>query len=169
MNKKIKEELDNTFLEDLYEKTCGGNKDELTKIEVNELLKVLDEEQKHHLDNKNWNIINKQMLFILKQTFPNDKLKQKELYNKLKQEYRYVDEIHELDKGKFVRWIRENDGFMVNGAFVCNITTGFNGIIVSCINTNNKIMSYNFNKNISFQKLTVSEKIILEVKDFIMN
>lgn len=158
-------QIENTFLENLYEKTNGGNSDELSKIEVSELLKVLDEEKKHHLENKTWDIINGQTFSILK-TLIHDATTRREYYEKLKDQYRYIDEIHELDKGKYVRWLRE-DGLLTNGAIVCDITPGIEGIVVLCKNWQNSFMRYPFNKNATFQKLTVSEKIILEVKDFI--
>lgn len=157
--------VDDKMLEEFYEKTVGGDPNELSKVEVRELLKVLDEEKKHHLENKTWNSINQQTRFILKSSVRDAKTR-REYYEKLKDEYRYVDEVHELDKGKYVRWLKE-DEVLTNGAFVCDITTGIEGIIVVCKNAQNRFVRYNFNKNITFQKITVSEKIILEVKDFI--
>lgn len=162
---KIKER---TILEDLYEKTGGGDHNELSKIETTELLKVLNDEKKHHLENKTWTNINNQLLNILTTEFPNNKKYQKQIYKILENEYIYVDEIHQLDKGKFIRWIRD-DGLLTNGGFVCDITTGIEDIIILCKNSLNRFVRYNFNKNITFQKLSISEKIILEVKEFILD
>jgi len=161
----MKMSQENEFLEDFYEKTGGGDPNELSKLKIRELLKVIDEEKKHHLENKTWDTINKQIRYILKKSVSDENMR-REYYEKLKNEYRYVDEIHELDKGKYVRWLKD-DEFLTNGAFVCDITTGIEGIIILCKSAQNRFVKYNFNINLTFQKLTVSEKIILEVKEFI--
>ena len=166
MNRAATAADETAFLEDLYQKTGGGNPKELSKLEVSELLKVLDEEQKHHLENKTWKNINNQTKLVLKQHKILSAENRHEIYEKLKDQYKYVDEIHELDKGKYVRWMRE-DGFLTNGAIVCDITAGVEGIVIVCKNAQNRFIKYNFNTNATFQKLTIHEKIILEVKELI--
>lgn len=151
------------------EQFYGAGAREHTKLserETRELLKVLDEEEKHHLEDKTWKIINSQTRAILKQLPFLDTKTRREFYEKLKDQYRYVDEIHELERGKYVRWIRP-DGKLTNGSNIANITTGVDGAVILCKNAIGQYTKFVFNNNTTFQKLTDAEKIILEVKDIV--
>ena len=75
-------------------------------------------------------------------------------------EYRLVDEIYKLHKGKHVRWIREKGTNLTNGGIVVDIKFLDNGIHVVCKNKN-RFIQYKFDDCITFQKLSTDEQLIL--------
>jgi hypothetical protein len=88
----------------------------------------------------------------------------KENLTKLK-EYRYIDNINDLNYGSFIRCInlkKINNVCLNNGGFVCDIKIN-NGIEILCRNNYNKFFQIKFDENLIFQKLTEQEKIILNV------
>lgn len=92
-----------------------------------------------------------------------------ELHKKLK-EYRYVDEISDLQYGYYVRWISLKDPSnikLTNGAHICDIKILNEGIHVVCRNGYNRFMQINLDENLVFQKLTDQEKIILRTLDYL--
>ena len=97
-----------------------------------------------------------------------DKLKC--MHEKLK-EYRYVDEIKDINYGCYIRWfnLKEitpenvNDLKLKVGAFVTDIRVTDNGILISCVNIFKKHISIHFDEHLIFQKITNQERIILNV------
>ena len=88
----------------------------------------------------------------------------KQNLSKLK-EYRYIDNINDLNYGSFIRCInlkKINNLCLNNGGFVCDIKIN-NGIEILCRNNYNKFFQIKFDENLIFQKLTEQEKIILNV------
>ena len=76
-------------------------------MDVNKLLKALDDESNETLLNFTTDKIREMNLKILKELH----LTKKEtinIYNKLK-DYKYVDEMNELKYGTFIRWIPIED------------------------------------------------------------
>jgi hypothetical protein len=95
----------------------------------------------------------------------------KTLHTKLR-EYRYVDEISDLQYGYYIRWISlkdPNNIKLTNGAHICDIKILNEGIHIVCRNGYNKFMQLNLDENIVFQKLTDQEKIILKTLDYLKN
>ena len=94
----------------------------------------------------------------------------KSMHEKLK-DYRYVDEIKDINYGCFIRWINLksitpeniNDIKLTMGAFVTDIRVTDNGILISCINIFQKHLSIRFDEHLIFQKLTDQERVILNV------
>jgi hypothetical protein len=100
---------------------------------------------------------------LQKLQLPKDKLK--ELHKKLK-EYRYVDEIKDINYGCFLRWINLNNYDNINlttGAYLCEIQINDSGVGLICKNIFNKHFYVNMNEIILFQKLTNQEQILLSV------
>lgn len=86
-------------------------------------------------------------------------------------EYRYIDEIHELHIGAFIRWIKfksDNEISITNGALLMDVLFEDN-IQLLLKNNMNRFFRVNFNDNLIFQKLTDQEKIILFAIDNIDN
>jgi len=88
----------------------------------------------------------------------------KQNLSKLK-EYRYIDNINDLNYGSFIRCInlkKINNLTLNNGGFVCDIKIN-NGIEILCRNNYNNFFQFKFDENLIFQKLTEQEKVILNV------
>ena len=80
-------------------------------------------------------------------------------------EYRYVNNINDLNYGSFIRWInltKYDKLILTNGGIVCDIKIN-NGIEILCRNNYNRFFQIKFDENLIFQKLTNQEKIILQV------
>lgn len=95
--------------------------------------------------------------------------KLKSFHEKLKN-YRYVDEISDLQFGYYIRWIplRDPDDIkLTNGAHICDIKILDNGVHIICRNGFNRFMQLNLDENMVFQKLTDQEKIILKTLDYL--
>lgn len=93
----------------------------------------------------------------------------KTLHEKLR-EYRYVDEISDLQFGYYIRWIPlkdPNNIKLTNGAHICDIKILNEGVHIVCRNGYNRFMQLDLDENLVFQKLTSQEKIILKTIDYL--
>jgi hypothetical protein len=79
--------------------------------------------------------------------------------------YVYIDEIHELQKGRHVRWIRRIDAVLTNGGIVVDIKFLDNGTHVLCMNSQRRFIQYKFDDCITFQKMTLEEQVCLLAKE----
>lgn len=79
------------------------------------------------------------------------------------QNYRYIDGINELHKGKHIRWIRK--GKLTNGGILTNITIKDTGIHILCKNSLNKFITYKWDDCVTYQKLSMEEQLILIAND----
>jgi hypothetical protein len=100
----------------------------------------------------------------------NEKLK--DMHIKLK-EYRYIDDINNINCGCYIRWFNLKDITPENvndltpklGAFVTDIRVTNNGILISCVNIFKKHIAIRFDEHLIFQKITIQERVMLKVLD----
>jgi hypothetical protein len=92
-----------------------------------------------------------------------------EIKEKLKQ-YRLVDDIYLLHKGKHVRWINKEQkekkqNLLQTGGIVVDVKFARNGINIVIFNKYNKrCMQIQFDNVLIFQKLSFEEEMILHLK-----
>ena len=139
-------------------------KKEISKEKIQEWVNQIAEsssELPHYLENKTFNILSKEMENALIQNLISPKSFMEKLDG-----YRLVDEIHELFRGKYIRWIRKNNvkPTLTNGAMVMDIKFLPEGIHVLCRNGANRFIQIKFDDCILFQKLTDEEWMLLSVK-----
>ena len=117
----------------------------------------------HYLDGKTFNILSREINHVL---LENGCSSNKKLFLEKLDGYRYVDEIHELFRGKFIRWIRISNKTptLTNGAIVMEIKFLDDGIQVLCRNGMNRFIQFKWDECIVFQKLTDEEWMLLSVK-----
>ena len=137
-------------------------------MDVNKLLKALDDDSNENLLNFTTKQIKEMNLKILKELHlsKNDTL---ELLNKLK-DYKYVDEMNDLKYGTYIRWIPledPNDIYLTKGALFCEMKITDDGIKCICKNYGYKSMYFQIemDKNLIFQKLTEQELVLLSALD----
>ena len=137
-------------------------------MDVNKLLKALDDDSNENLLNFTTKQIKEMNLKILKELHlsKNDTL---ELLNKLK-DYKYVDEMNDLKYGTYIRWIPledPNDIYLAKGALFCEMKITDDGIKCICKNYGYKSMYFQIemDKNLIFQKLTEQELVLLSALD----
>ena len=126
-----------------------------------EEIKNAASELPHYLDGKTFNTLSEEIENILLENrfSPNSFLEKLD-------GYRYVDEINELFRGKFIRWINKN-GKLTNGAMVMEIKFLDDGIQVLCRNSANRFIQFKWDDCLVFQKLTDEEWMLLSVKSHI--
>jgi len=137
-------------------------------MDVNKLLKALDDESNESLMNFTTHKIKEMNLNILKelQLSKKDTL---DLLNKLN-DYKYVDEMNELKYGSYIRWIPiedPNNIYLTQGALFCEMKITDDGVFCICKNYGYKTRYFqiSMDKNLIFQKLTNQELILLSALD----
>jgi len=137
-------------------------------MDVNKLLKALDDESNDTLMNFTTKKIKEMNLNILKEL----QLTKKEtldLFNKLK-DYKYVDEMSDLKYGTFIRWIPIEDPtniYLAKGALFCEMKIKDEGVFCVCKNYGfpPRHFQISMDKNLIFQKLTDQELVLLSALD----
>lgn len=90
-------------------------------------------------------------------------------YHKVLKDYRFVDELDEIQIGKYVRWFNlanQENISLTNGGIVIDIKDGKEDILIVCKNNRNRIYTFRLNQCIVFQKLSTQEKILIKIIDY---
>ena len=137
-------------------------------MDVNNLLKALDDETNESLLNFTSDKIKEMNLNILKELgLP--KKETLEIFKRLN-EYKYVDEMNDLKYGTYIRWIPiENPEtlHLTKGALFCEMKITNEGVFCVCKNFGFKQRHFqiSMDKNLIFQKLTDQELVLLSALD----
>jgi len=137
-------------------------------MDVNKLLKALDDETNENLLNFTTDKMREMNLNILKELHLSKK-DTLELLRKLN-DYKYVDEMNDLKYGTYIRWIPiedPNNIFLTKGAIFCELKITDNGVSCICKNYGfqRKHFQIEMDKNLIFQKLTNQELVLLSALD----
>lgn len=129
-------------------------------MDIEKLLDSIENEKNEYLDEKTMTDITKDIYEKISGVYSNDA--RAEICNKLVG-YRLVDELHELHKGKYVRWIKQGNAIpkLTNGGIVTDIKFLDNGTHILCKNAMGRFIQYKFDDCLTFQKLSVDEQLIL--------
>jgi hypothetical protein len=135
-------------------------------LDIDNILDTLENDQNDYLENLTFEKIQKEVysalidIGVAKPLIP-------QLCSSLA-EYRYVDEVCHLHKGKYVRWMRRNKpGELTKGCKVVDIKFADTGVCVVCITNIGRFMQYRYDDCITFQKLDIEEQLILMAYDHI--
>jgi NDP-sugar pyrophosphorylase family protein len=131
----------------------------LANIDIEELLKNVSNEKHDYLDNKTLGDVLDENISAVK-TLGLTKEKMKDVCNRLAG-YRYVENLYELHKGKHIRWIRNDNKTLTNGAIVMDVKFLDNGSHILCRNAQHRLFQVKFNECLIFQKLSTGEQLIL--------
>jgi hypothetical protein len=137
-------------------------------MDVNKLLKALDDDSNETLLNFTTDKIKEMNLNIIKEL----QLPRKDtldIMNKLR-EYKYVDEMNELKYGAYIRWIPIEDPTNINltkGALFCEMKITDDGVFCVCKNYGytQRHFQLSMDKNLIFQRLTDQELVLLSALD----
>lgn len=137
-------------------------------MDIETLKKALDNESNESICNLNSSLIKQIKNDMLQQLqLPREKLK--DMHNKLKY-YRYVDDLSNLQYGRFIRWInlkKTDNIFLTNGAHIMDIKIEKTGIQVLCRNNMNRFITLNIDQHMIFQKITDQESILISAMDYL--
>ena len=138
------------------------NTDDMTFLEkslINSNNKNISKLTFNDIDNEKQKII-KQLNLTKKDT--------KDLLSRLK-DYQYIDEVPELQEGRYFRWINITNPNIIkltNGGILCEIKIeDYVSLVLK--NNMNRFFQINLDENLIFQKLTDQEKIILYAIDLV--
>jgi len=142
------------------------NEDEETH--KNYFMKALDNENNEGIQKYNTSLI-KQIKndYLQKLQLPRDTLLE---YHKKLKDYRYVDDLSDIQYGRYIRWINLNDPEnlkLTTGGLIIDIKILANGIHVICKNNKNQRFQIKIDECFIFQKITDQEKIILYALDHV--
>ena len=131
-------------------------------------MKALDNDNNEGIQKYNTTLI-KQIKndYLQKLLLPRDKLL--DFHAKLKG-YRYVDDLSDIQYGRYIRWINLNDPEnikLTTGGIIIDIKILASGIHVVCKNNMNRKFQVKIDECYIFQKLTEQEKIILYALDHV--
>ena len=79
-------------------------------------------------------------------------------------EYRFIHSLHHLKMGHYVRWIKTKPSQLYAlsyGGIVIDIEIGQSGPMILCKTPIGKIVKYDYNAHLTYQKLSKEEKLIL--------
>jgi hypothetical protein len=137
-------------------------------MDVNKLLKALEDETNENLFNFTSNKMKEMNLQIIKELhLPKDETMN--ILKKLK-DYKYVDEMSDLKYGTYIRWIPIENPKKINltqGAIFCEMKITDEGVFLVCKNLGYIVRHFqiSMDKNLIFQKLTEQELILLSALD----
>lgn len=118
----------------------------------------------HYLEDKTLENIQQE----IKNVFFREKIPLDMFLSKLT-DYRYIDKICDIHRGKHVRWIRISNTpsfSLTNGGIVVDIKFLENGTYILVKNARNQFIQYKYDDSISFQKLSVDELLLLSVQQY---
>lgn len=147
-------------IQELFEK-ISKDPSLASSIDIDKLLQTIDKGNTHYLSNKNTEYITNEIAEAIIENGWG-----RELSTKLCG-YRLVTELHELHKGKYIRWAkREPDGKLTNGGIVVNITFSEKGTYIVCKTNQHRIIQFHFDNYVTFQKMSLEEQLILLANDY---
>jgi len=164
------------------EKENSANTNDLTKEDIQTWINSDSAVFPSYLENKTLDSIRSEIIDVCFR----DNIPTNNIVDKLR-EYRYVDKICDLNRGKFIRWIRVGDSSMlakgngvltkgnggltkgngvlakdlVKGGIVADIKFLENGTYILVKNSLNRFIQYKYDECITFQKLSVEELLLL--------
>lgn len=154
--------MDEQQFERLFE-TIKSDSSLLSDINIDELLGSVEDDN-NDLENKTLQEIlenNIQVLDSLELTED-----QKEKYISKLADYKYIDNLYQLNKGKYIRWINKQNK-LTNGAIVLEIIFNDNGTNIMCKNTQHRCLQLKFDDCTIFQKLSYQEQVILMAYEYL--
>ena len=136
--------------------------------EIEYFEKIVNNEKNKSLMNLTFDKIEDKKKEILEELqLPNTQIN--DLLKRL-EDYRYVEEIHELQTGSYIRWIDLNNPEKLdlkNGAVLSEIKVEDNIILVFKNFVSRRFFQIIMDENLIFQKLSDEEKVLLYALDYI--
>jgi hypothetical protein len=138
-------------------------------LNVDVLLNALDNENNTGVAGLSSSIIKKEKNDILQKLQIYGK--ELKLFHASLKDYRYINELKDLQVGRYIRWIPLNADTaeikLTKGAILVNVFINDNGAMLVCRNALNKSIIVTFDRVLIFQKLSEQEQILIAAIDFL--
>jgi hypothetical protein len=131
----------------------------LSNLDIDKLLESLENDRNDYLENKTIETVTTEIYDCIKKLDITNEIKKH--YCKQLSEYRLVNDIHELHKGKNIKWIRPSTNKLVGGGIVVNIKFLDNGTHVLVKTPSHNFIQIKFDDCHIFQKMIMQEQLIL--------
>ena len=143
------------------------------KMNIEDVLHSLDNDRNLSISKLTYDKINNMKYNMLERLGMNDE-ELESMLHKLA-DYRYVEELQDIQHGAFIRYIpltykngdNNSDIILKNGGFICDIKILGSGVHLLCRNHFRKIFQLKLDEVLIFQKLSNQEEIILSVFDYL--
>ncbi len=135
--------------------------------DVHYLEKILTNETNENITNQTFQEIDEKKREIIGELELSN-LATKDLLKKL-EDYRYIDEMPDLQVGRYIRWINLTNPEQIkltNGGILCEIKIE-DAVILVLKNSMNRFFQINMDVNLIFQRLSEQERIILYAIDLV--
>jgi len=137
-------------------------------MDIDKLLKALDKEENEDLiDTTSTRIEEDLSLAVEELDLPEEM--QESIMNKLSG-YRYIEDIHQLSNGSYIRWInlQNPDNIVLTpGTILCEIKFTDAGTTLICKNFRHRYFQVLFDECMVFQRLSDQERILLSAIDYL--
>jgi hypothetical protein len=131
----------------------------LSSLDIDDLLDTLENETNDYLENKTLDGITEEIYEGIRDICCEPEIQEKICLKLVG--YRMIDELHELHKGKHVRWVRRGTNKLTNGGIVVDIKFLDTGTHILCMNSMNRFIQYKYDDCVTFQKMSSTEMLIL--------
>jgi hypothetical protein len=139
-------------------------------MDVEQLLKALDNDENEHLINMTSEKLNNMKREILTEIqLPPQEVTE---YMQKLREYKYIDEMNHIRHGSFIRWIPISDPeniHLTSGGIICDIKIADTGVHLVCKNFAKKHYQIKMDECLVFQKLSGQEQVLLSALDHLAN
>ena len=137
-------------------------------IDENELLDALENETNSSIVNLTNRKIKEHKNTILQQIF--SKKEDLKKYNKVLKDYRYCNDMRDIQYGFFVRWfnLKDEDNISLKkGAVILDMLIVEGGVQLLLKTFRNNLFKIKFDEVVLFQKISREEKLILSVLEYL--
>jgi len=137
-------------------------------MDIDKLLKALDKEENEELIDTTTAKIEEEVENALQELELEDTLHGK-MIEKL-QGYKYIEDIHQLHNGAYIRWINlrdPNNIVLKPGTILCEIKFTDAGTTLVCKNFYHRYFQILFDECMVFQRLSDQERILLSAIDYL--
>tara|TARA_X000000368_G_C22737932_1_gene582500 strand:- start:253 stop:678 length:426 start_codon:yes stop_codon:yes gene_type:complete len=137
-------------------------------IDENELLDALENETNSSIVNLTNRKIKEHKNTILQQIF--SKKEDLKKYHKVLKDYRYCNDMRDIQYGFFVRWfnLKDEDNISLKkGAVILDMLIVEGGVQLLLKTFRNNLFKIKFDEVVLFQKISREEKLILSVLEYL--
>ena len=130
-------------------------------LNINLLERAVENEDNAHILNLTEESVVRAKTSILQDVVDDDNVRQ-DIMEKLKG-YVYIDEIHEVRSGTYVRWlnIEDDNVTLERGGIFCEIRFSDYGTVLRCKTFKNRYFEIKMDNIILFRKLTPQERVLM--------
>lgn len=134
--------------------------DDEDEINIDLLARAAENEDNAHILNLTTEAVSAAKSAILQDIISDDVIRE-DILNKL-EGYIYIDEIHEVRSGTYIRWLNMDDEItLAKGGIFCDVRFSDYGAVLRCKTFRNRYYEVKMDSVVLFRKLTPQERILM--------